>query len=160
VEPQFADRPIPKGRIRTSGRILLLALLLSGGCEPPPPPPPSDLELRTELGIPDDVRIHSIALSGRGDETRIVPPSLEIRQGEVVQIVVADRRTHLIRFEEDLDAPLRDFLQKSGQSSFPPLLERGARIVLSFAGAPPGRYSFLDEGNGPPVVGEIRVILP
>jgi hypothetical protein len=135
-------------------------LLLSGGCEPPPVPPPSDPELRAELGIADSVRIHRINLSGRGDEARIVPPFVEIYEGEVVQMVVVDRRTHLIRFDDRNEEPLRDFLTKSNQNDFPPLLERGARIVLSFDGAPAGVYFFRDEGGGPPVTGEIRVVLP
>jgi hypothetical protein len=114
--------------------------------------------LRAELGIADSVRIHRIDLSGRGDETRIVPTAIEIRTGEVVQMVVADRRPHLISFDEGLDAPMRSFLEESGQTDFPPLLEQGAKIVLSFDGAPPGTYTFTDEGNGPPVSGVIRVI--
>lgn len=142
--------------------VLLVAgcLLIGGGCNSPPPPPPSDPELRAELGIPDEVRIHRIDLSGRGDVTRIVPPLIEIRQGEVVQMVVADRRTHMIRFDEGMDLPLWSFLEETDQTSFPPLLEQGAKIVLSFEGAPPGTYGFTDEGNGPPVRGEIRVTEP
>jgi hypothetical protein len=112
------------------------------------------------LGIPDHIPIHLIVLSGRGDQTRIVPRFVEVLQGEIVQIVVVDRRTHLIRFDERMDPHLRDFLVTSGQSSFPPLLERGAKIVLSFDGAPAGVYSFLDEGSGPAVSGEIRVSAP
>jgi hypothetical protein len=112
------------------------------------------------LGIPGHIRIHLIVLSGKGDQSRIVPRFVEILQGEVVQLVVVDRRTHLISFDEGMEPHLRDFLVTSGQSSFPPLLERGARIVLSFEGAPAGVYSFLDEGSGPAVAGEIRVSAP
>lgn len=157
VALRLADHLVWRSGFRLTGH-LILALLLIAGCEGPPALPPSDPELRAELGIPDSVRIHRIDLSGRGDETRIVPPSIEIREGDVVQIVVADRRAHLIRFDEGLSAPLRTFLDESGQTGFPPLLERGAKIVLSFDGAPPGTYSFIDEGSGPPVAGEIRVV--
>ena len=137
-------------------------LTVSAACTSPPPPlPPSDPELREELGIPDEVPIHRINLSGRGDETRIVPSRIEIARGEIVQIVVVDRRTHLITFDvEGMEPALLAFLKETRQDRFPPLLEREARIVLSFEGAPPGRYTFIDEGNGPPTRGEILVSEP
>lgn len=138
--------------------LLLAHTALVVACSVEPPPPPSDPALRSELGIADEVTIHRIDLSGRGDETRIVPPETEIRPGDVVQFVVLDHRVHLVRFEEARIAPVAlGFLRETAQDNFPPLVEQGARLVLSFENAPIGSYPFRVEGNGPPVVGAIRV---
>jgi len=65
-----------------------------------------------------------------------------------VQFVSADWMVHEIRFDVDsVDAPVRGFLERTGQAASPPLLQRDARFVLTFAEAPPGRYPYLLEGN-------------
>ncbi len=139
---------------------LLPALLALPGCIPEPPPP-SDPELRAELGIPDEVPIHRFDLSGAGDATRVVPPLHEIREGDVVQFVVVDHRVHLLRFDlAALPPGGREFLEGTRQDAFPPLVDRGSRIVLTFEGAPEGRYPFTVEGSGPPVRGEVVVVAP
>jgi len=139
--------------------VAILAALLSG-CMPEPLPP-TDPELRAELGIPDHVPIHRIDLSGRADFTRVIPRLTEASPGDVVQFVVLDHRVHLVRFREEL---LRtdqiEFLRATSQDRFPPLVERGSRLVLSFEGAPAGEYSFQIEGNGLPVDALIRVTAP
>jgi len=144
--------------LRTVGFGVLLSLLpVWAGCERAPVVP-SDPELREELGIPDDVRIHRVDLSGRADETRVIPRSVSIRPGDVLQFVVLDRRVHLVRFDpETLPDELWRFLVETSQDRPPPLVERGARLVLSFEGAPEGVYAFRVEGNGPPVEGDITV---
>ncbi len=124
-------------------------------------PPPSDPELREELGIPDHVPIHRVDLSGRGDDVRVIPTTVEARPGDVVQFVVLDRQVHLLGFlEDELSAEQLSFLRETSQDGFPPLVERGARVVLSFEGAPSGAYPFRVEGNGPPVDGVIRLTKP
>jgi hypothetical protein len=139
----------------------VLVACMAGGCEPPPPPPPSDPELRAELGIPDEVVIHRVDLSGRGDVTRVLPAVTEASPGDVVQFVVLDNRVHLLRFREDrIAGPRLEFLRETSQDRPPPLVERGARLVLTFEGAPEGSYFFQIEGNGAPVAGEIRVTAP
>lgn len=135
----------------------LLALLSVGGCGPPPEPP-SDPELRAELGIPDDVAIHRIELVGRGDWTRVLPQELAIHPGDVVQFVALDHRVYLVRFEESLlSRAALDFLRDTDQDSPPPLVEQGARLVLSFNDAPETSYAYRVEGSGSPVLGSIRV---
>jgi hypothetical protein len=137
----------------------ILAALISG-CMPEPLPP-TDPELRAELGIPDIVPIHRIDLSGRADFTRVIPRLTEAGPGDVVQLVVLDHRVHLIRFREELLRPDQiEFLRVTSQARFPPLVEQGSRLVLSFEGAPTGDYSFQVEGNGPPVEAVIRVTAP
>ncbi len=136
----------------------LLGVLVACGFDPPPP---SDPELREELGIPDHVPIHRVDLSGRGDEVRVIPTTIEARPGDLVQFVVLDRQVHLIGFrEEEISTSALTFLRETSQDAFPPLVERGARIVLSFEGAPVGAYPFRVEGNGPPVDGVIRLVEP
>lgn len=137
----------------------ILAALISG-CMPEPLPP-TDPELRAELGIPDAVPIHRIDLSGRADFIRVIPRLTEAGPGDVVQLVVLDHRVHLIRFREELLRPDQvEFLRVTSQARFPPLVEQGSRLVLSFEGAPAGDYSFQVEGNGPPVEAVIRVTAP
>jgi plastocyanin len=139
---------------------LILLAWFSTGCEREPSIP-SDPELRAELGIPDDVPIHRVDLSGRADETRVIPRNTSIRPGDLVQFVVLDRRVHLIRFDEgELPPDLWRFLVATSQDRPPPLVERGARLVLSFEEAPEGVYSFRVEGNGPAIPGEITVLAP
>ncbi|MEX0935474.1 MAG: hypothetical protein WD013_01130 [Gemmatimonadota bacterium] len=134
---------------------------VAAACSGPEPQPPSDPELRAELEIADDVRIHRIDLSGRGSETRVLPPEVEVRAGDVVQFVVLDYRVHLVRFvEEELRPAAMEFLTRTGQDRPPPLVERGARLVLSFEDAPAGWYPFRVEGSGAAVRGEIRVLPP
>ncbi len=141
-----------------SARLALFVLLpLFGGCAPEPEPP-SDPELREALALDDATPIHRIDLSGRGAENRILPPRTEIRQGDVVQFVVLDRRVHHVRFLTDsLSAPAVRFLERTRQLASPPLANRGDRYVLSFADAPPGTYPFVVEGHGEATPGWIHV---
>ena len=154
--------PIPDprgaGRFAGAGLPLLLALssCLAGDDRPPP-----DEELRTELDIPAGIPIRRVDLRWREGETRILPRRTEIPPGGVVQFVTLDHRVHLIRFDEGaLDPPALGFLHGTGQDRAPPLLVEGARLVLTFDGAPPGIYPFWVEGNGGRAPGEIRVLDP
>jgi len=150
------------GRRRGAGLTRSAAILaaLISGCMPEPLPP-TDPELRSELGIPDHVPIHRVDLSGRADFTRVIPRLTAANAGDVVQFVVLDHRVHLIRFREELLRPDQiEFLRATSQDRFPPLVEQGSRLVLSFDGAPPGDYSFQVEGNGPPIEAVIRVAMP
>lgn len=127
----------------------------------PDPPPPSEPELRETLGLDDETPIHQILLSGRGDRTRVLPGHLTVRPGDVVQFRVADRRVHRVRFDVAEAAPdVRRFLESTGQASPAPLVERDARLVLTFHEAPPGDYPFVVEGFGANVSGVIRVEEP
>jgi plastocyanin len=137
--------------------LLTLAVAPASGCLPDAPPP-SDPELREALGIDDRTPIHQVLLSGRGDHTRVLPAHLEVGPGDVVQFRVMDRRVHRVRFPlDDLEPAPREFLQATDQYSPAPLVEQGARLVLTFEGAPPGVYLFWVEGYGDPVQGSIRV---
>ena len=145
----------------TGSIALCLVGNLAASCAFQEPPPPSDPDLRAELGIPDHVTIHRVDLSSQGGQTRLLPRETEIFSGEIVQFVVLDHRVHLVRFDQDeITRSALEFMRETGQDKPPPLVEQGARLVLSFEGAPVGSYPFLVDGNGPSVAGEIRVGLP
>lgn len=132
-----------------------------GGCEPPPDPDlVPDERLRAELGLTERDRVHTVALrSGVGE--RSDPASLEVLVGDLVQFVSIDWMVHEVHFELDsVGAAARTFLESTMQAASPPLLQRDARFVLTFAGAPPGRYPYRLEGNREEGRGEIVVIAP
>lgn len=135
---------------------LILASLLSG-CRPAEVEP-SDPELRKALGIPDEIAIHRINVGGRGGQVRFVPEEVDVESGEAVQFFLTDRRVHVIRFlEEEMDPGPRDFMEEMGQLRSPPLVDPGARFVVSFEGAPSGDYPFVSQGQQGPERGVVRV---
>ena len=161
--PRGANLVRSRGTAGLASRQAVLFLVVSSApsCIGGEAPPPSDPELREELGIPDETAIHRIDLSDRGDGTgtRILPRSTEIRAGDIVQFVTLDHRVHHVRFEGAvLDEAALEFLRATRQESPPPLVEQGARLVLTFKDAPVGTYPFVVDGNGLPVAGEIRVL--
>lgn len=113
--------------------------------------------LRTELGLGDDDEVHRITITG-GDSEILTPSEVTVPPGAWVEFVTDDWRVHEVRFELDsLDAERRAFLMDGDQVASPPLLERGARFVLSFEDAPSGRYPFIAEGNTAPSRGVVVV---
>jgi len=115
--------------------------------------------LRTELGLTDADEVHRVTVRG-GDREVLEPAEVHIPAGAWVEFVTVDWRTHQIRFVGDsLDAARRAFLEATDQMDSPPLVDRDARFVVSFADAPEGRYPFIAEGNGSPTLGVV-VVLP
>lgn len=93
--------------------------------------------------------IHQITLGGRGDEEHVVPTLLRVPLDAVVVFTTVDGRVHTVSFPEDslaLDAAL--FLERTSQLRSPPLMDRGSRFVVTFEGAPRGRYRFRSRGAG------------
>jgi hypothetical protein len=89
------------------------------------------------------------------------PTSVEVREGDYVEFVSADRGVHAISFVLDsLSSAAVQFLRVSGQEGSPPLVLPGARFVVLFAGAPLGRYPFLVVGNGTEAHGAVVVVDP
>ncbi len=155
IQNEVGWRIAPTLGVVVSAGLLCLAAL--AGCEADRGPP-SHPELRAELAIGDDVVIHDILLSGRGDQSRLLPAYTEVDVGDLVHFRVMDLRVHRIRFDlEGLPEGGREFLRDTGQTSPPPLTEQDARLIFTFQGAPPGPYPFRVEGYGAPVEGEIRV---
>jgi len=75
--------------------------------------------------------------------------------------VTTDWLIHEVIFEADsVDTEQWSFLERTDQTASPPLIERDTRYVLTFEGAPPGRYPYLLEGNGASGRGVIIVTRP
>jgi len=119
----------------------------SAACERGDPELLPDEVLQSELGLGSDDRIHTVRIT-TGTAERADPASVSIERGDYVQFVSADRLVHEVAFRLDsLSAPARAFLERTGQSESPPLLELDARFVVSFVGAPEGRYPYALSGN-------------
>jgi plastocyanin len=132
-----------------------------GACAPEPDPAlVPDEVLRAELGLSLDDHVYRIAVTG-GPVERAEPAAVSVEPGAYVEFVTTDWLMHEVLFETDsLGAEVRAFLETTDQVASPPLLERDSRYVLSFVGAPPGRYPYRLEGNGRPARGVIVVATP
>lgn len=139
-----------------------LAMATAAACSRPPGPDPAlqpDSVLRAELGLGDADQVHRVEIRG-GAQEQLAPAEIQVPQGHWVEFVTADWRVHEVRFEVDsLDADALGFLAGTDQVDSPPLIEMGARFVVSFADAPEGRYPYLVEGNALPARGVV-VVLP
>jgi len=132
-----------------------------GSCEPPPDPDtlPDEL-LQAELGLTTTDRVHRVRLTG-GETEQADPVMVMIEPGSHVEFVTSDWLIHEVIFEADSVAGERwDFLTRTDQASSPPLIDKESRYVLSFVGAPAGRYPYRIEGNGGPGKGVIVVVEP
>lgn len=115
-------------------------------------------ELRRRLDLGSDVPIHRVTLGGRGASEHVVPRRLEVISGAVVEFRTVDGRVHVVEFPGDSLSPITaEFLRESRQLESPPLVDRGSRFVVSFRGAPAGRYLFRSRGSGGEAWGEIVV---
>ena len=137
---------------------LAVVVTLSAACEPGVPPElQPDETLRLELGLGDGDEVHTISIRG-GRVEEVDPGEVIVPPGAWVQFVTSDFYVHELHFEVDsLSAAARTFLVDTDQVASPPMVDAGARFVLSFAEAPEGRYPFLVEGNGAPGRGVVVV---
>ena len=136
----------------------LIWSVLSVGCQERPDPSlqPDEL-LQAELGLTAEDRVHRIRLEG-GEVESVEPFLVSVEQGAYVEFRTADWLIHEVIFEADsLTAEQRAFLEDTDQVASPPLVDRDSRYVLSFEGAPLGRYPYVLEGNGRPGRGVIVV---
>ncbi len=116
-----------------------------------------DSLLRAELGLTDADQVHRVTISGGPQET-LSGPSVEIVPGAWVEFLTLDWWVHEIRFEADSLTPeARAFMERTDQMASHPLVTKDERFVLSFEGAPEGRYPFVVEGNGAPARGVVVV---
>jgi len=153
----ISDRPRTPGPIFVSAVIALVVLTVGCGGSSGDVTTRPDSLLRAELGLSDQDEVHRVMLAG-GEQERFTPEVVEIGPGAWVEFVSADWRVHEIRFEVDsLPGEARMFLERSDQVASPPLVDQGARFLVSFAGAPDGRYPFMAEGNGAPGRGVVVV---
>jgi hypothetical protein len=135
-------------------------LLLASGCLRDTPPP-SDPELAEALGLPAGTPVHRVDLADRSGRIGLFPPAHRVVPGALVQFVTRDRRVYSIHFlREAMDPVAWAFLEETGQASSPPLVEEGARFVLTFEGAPEASYPFEVRGQGEAARGQVTVAPP
>ncbi len=129
----------------------------SVACSQPDPELLPDEVLRRELGLTQEHRVYTVTITG--GEIEVASPGIDsVPVGSYVQFVTADWFVHEILFDADsLTAEVRAFLERTDQMASPPLLQQNSRYVVSFEGAPPGRYPYVVEGNGRPGRGVIVV---
>lgn len=150
----MADAPAHR---RCAAIILSVLLVGAAACERPDPALMPDELLRTELGLTDSDRVHTVRIS-TGAMERADPTSVTVEPGDYVQFVTTDRFVHEVAFVLDsISGVGRAFLERTGQAASPPMIELDARFVVSFAGAPSGRYPYALSGNRAPGGGEIVV---
>lgn len=149
-------------RARPGSQAVLCALLcvLAASCDAPPELQP-DRVLRDSLGLTSRDRVHTVSLQAREGREAVQPRITTVRVGDRISFRVDDGLVHLVRFPGDsLSADARRWLEAGHQLASPPLLARGARWVVDFHDAPPGRYPFVMEGNGDPGNGAVVVEEP
>ena len=146
---------------RTARLLLAVApCMVLPACERPDPALMPDEVLQGELGLTLDDRVHTVRIS-TGVAERADPDTLTVRPGDYVQFVSADRMVHELAFVLDsIPETARTFLVRTGQDRSPPLLEYDARFVMSFEGAPEGRYPYTLAGNRGGGGGQIVVAVP
>ena len=148
-----------RGLRRATARVTVASLLplVTLACSDPDPELIPDAVLQATLGLEVDQRVHTIAVT-TGVNERSDPDSLAVLPGDFVEFVSTDWFIHEVRFDVDaLEADARDFLERTDQMASPPLLQRDARFVVSFEGAPIGRYPYLLVGNRGSGGGEVVV---
>lgn len=140
--------------------VTLAATFLVVGCGDGESDLPPDGRLQRELGLePSDV-VHQVVLHG-GMPGSLDPVEATVAPGDYLQFVTADSWIHEISFDPDsLTVTGRAFMDGLDQMASPPLVSRGSRFVVSFEGAPPGRYPYLVLGNGAPKRGAVIVEAP
>ena len=142
--------------------MVILSLLVGlAACERSDPELRPGQVLRDSLSLGDGDRVHRVRLSRVDQRESPEPAFVEVREGDYVEFVSVDRGVHAISFTLDsLSSSAAQFLRASGQEGSPPLVVPGARFVVLFAGAPPGRYPFWVVGNGVEALGAVVVIDP
>jgi plastocyanin len=140
----LVKNPAP-GRPHGRSGVLALAALVAAlatlpACEPVEQTESIALD---SASIDIDGTVHDVRLSGAGATDSIAPATIRAAPGDAVRFTVADGRPHALAFIADsLDAPVRAFLESTGQLRGPPLVNQDASWVILLQGAPPGRYPF------------------
>lgn len=134
-----------------------LALSACREREAPNQNPPDSL-LQDSLGLMPTDQVHRIVLSSRNGAETVEPTEVTLRPGQYVEFFTEDRHVRTVAFITDsLNAQQTDFLRSSAQDRSPPLVELESRFLVSFVGAPPGRYPFVVTGNERSIQGVVVV---
>lgn len=128
---------------------LLALVTLSSACKRSDPSLEPDAVLKDSLGLGDRDRVHRIRLASPGNVESPDPDSVQILPGDYVEFVTTDGKVHAVSFVLDsLPSGGADFLRGGAQESSPPLVSEQSRFLVTFTGAPAGRYPFVVAGNG------------
>lgn len=110
-----------------------------------------------ELGLSESDRVHTVRLT-MTDQERADPDSILVQEGDYIQFVSDDWFIHQVIFDSTaMSDRAWTFMVTHDQIASPPLLQNGARFVISFVDASPGAYPFLLEGNREPGFGVVVV---
>ena len=152
------ERPVaPRGPLTRAVLVIAIVAPVASCADPATNDHPPDAVLQTELGLTLQDVVYTIRITG-GEAEVADPPERSIEPGAWVQFVSDDWLVHEVHFETDSLRPeARSFLERTRQVASPPMLQRDARFVVSFEGAPSGRYPFRLEGNRSPGRGVIVV---
>lgn len=117
---------------------------------------PRELQLSNDtLQIPDSIHVATIRID-RTKAAELEPATVTVRAGDLLRFISNDAGAHAIAFDgEGMGADARAFLEKSGQMRSPPFLAANATWVVSFKGAPAGKYPYRCPTHG--VQGTITV---
>lgn len=141
--------------------VLVLCLLGAAACGEQGNPNPPDQLLQDSLGLSGGDRVHRVVLGTRDGDEFADPVQVTIEPGAFVEFFSEDRRVRTVSFFVDSVAPAQaEFLRSTGQDRSPPLVEIESRFLVSFEGAPPGRYPFVVEGNQRAIPGTVVVASP
>ncbi len=136
---------------------LFVCCVVLAACKPDPSLRPDEV-LRSELGLTDRDAVHRVAITG-GDRDTADPVETRVEPGAFVEFATGDWLVHEVIFELDSLGPeARAFLEDSDQVASPPLVQRDARFVVDFEGAPAGRYPFVLLGSGESGRGVVIVV--
>ncbi|MFO7253756.1 MAG: hypothetical protein DIU60_023695 [Actinomycetes bacterium] len=136
----------------------LLIALPAAACKAPPLGDGGEvLELESStVRLEPGVVVADVELGGEGVLT---PDTTRIRVGDVVRFTAGDSRAHTVVFERDqIDSVAVAYLDRTAQLRSPPLLTTGSQWIVSFEGAPPGVYPFVDIATG--ARGVVLVVAP
>ncbi len=152
-----SERRVGLTRARARRALAALALLGSVACDAPPDLQP-DAELQRAYGLTPRDRVHVVALEHVPPVERVSPVETSLRIGDWVVFQAADGFGRRVLFELDsLSAEALDWVTAHEIEAGPPLLTVGVRWVISFDGAPEGRYPFRVEGSAQPARGALNV---
>lgn len=146
------------GGVKRRFAVFLVALSALAGCKQEANPHPPDPMLQDSLGLTAEDRVYRVALRNQSGAELVEPAETMLEPGSYVEFLSSDRQVRVISFPlDEMDPRQAEFLRSTGQDRSPPLIELDSRFVVSFEGAPLGRYPFVVEGSGAPAHGTVRV---
>lgn len=146
------------GKRFVTAALALTCVLAPAACERIDPELQPDPLLRDSLGLGGGDRVHTVRISAETSRERAQPETVRVLPGDFVQFVTGDHRPHTVSFLVDsLADTAAAFLRRTGQEGSPPLVDAESRFVVTFRGAPEGRYPFVVEGTGEHARGAVVV---